>query len=344
MSLVGIIANPSSGKDIRRLVAHAVVAGNREKVSLLRRMLVGLHAAEVADVQIMPDRFGLGRQAIHELGRTQPEVVKAVRLLEMSCAGNRSDSLRAASILRELGAGCILTLGGDGTVGAVAKGSGDVPILAVSMGTNNVVPQFIEGTIAGLAAGIVARQGWKEEDGWCYRAKRIEVSVNGQVVNNALVDVAAVAGSHVGTRAVWEPDTLRQIVVTRASPSSIGLSAIIASMHIISEEDAFGAVARVGGDGPVTDVLTALAPGLVAHVRIAELTLLPPDRPWPVVPERPLLLALDGERDIGLFPDDQAFFTLRTGGPRIVRAERVMEEAARRHLFVSQGAAPRDLA
>ena len=55
MAAVGIIANPASGKDIRRLVAHATVCDNMEKVNLLRRILLGLQAAGVDRVLIMPD-------------------------------------------------------------------------------------------------------------------------------------------------------------------------------------------------------------------------------------------------------------------------------------------------
>ncbi|MDA8212194.1 MAG: ATP-NAD kinase, partial [Clostridia bacterium] len=50
MSTVGIIANPASGKDIRRLVAHATVVDNIEKVNLVRRILLGLQAVGVKQV------------------------------------------------------------------------------------------------------------------------------------------------------------------------------------------------------------------------------------------------------------------------------------------------------
>jgi len=42
---IGIIANPASGKDIRRLVAHASVFDNDEKSSIVRRVILGAHAA-----------------------------------------------------------------------------------------------------------------------------------------------------------------------------------------------------------------------------------------------------------------------------------------------------------
>jgi predicted polyphosphate/ATP-dependent NAD kinase len=47
---VGIIANRASGKDIRRLVAFGSVCDNEEKVSIVRRILLGLEAAGVDKV------------------------------------------------------------------------------------------------------------------------------------------------------------------------------------------------------------------------------------------------------------------------------------------------------
>jgi hypothetical protein len=35
---VGIIANPASGRDIRRLVAHGSVFDNQEKIHIIRRV------------------------------------------------------------------------------------------------------------------------------------------------------------------------------------------------------------------------------------------------------------------------------------------------------------------
>ena len=42
--------------------------------------------------------------------------------------------------------------------GLVASASGSTPILPLSPGTNNVFPQVREATIAGLAAGLVAKK------------------------------------------------------------------------------------------------------------------------------------------------------------------------------------------
>ena len=55
MSLVGIIANPSAGKDIRRLVAQARMVPNQEKINTIRRVLHALDSLDVQRVVIMPD-------------------------------------------------------------------------------------------------------------------------------------------------------------------------------------------------------------------------------------------------------------------------------------------------
>ncbi len=283
----------------------------------------------------MPDGFGIGHHALHDLHRRWPEVVSGVGILDMDFVGTWDDSVLAGTLLLKQGAGCILVLGGDGTVRDVAKGCADTPVLPVSTGTNNVIPRFIEGTIAGLAAGFMALQGKRAAEELCLRAKRIDIIVNGQVADLALVDVAVVAGSFAGSRAVWQVEMLRQVAVTSASPASLGLSSIVGLLHPVSVEDAWGAMVSVGPEGRTQTVLAPVGPGLMASVPIQELSIMVPGRPYAVVPERPLQLALDGERKIGLRSGDEAFLLLRTDGPWIVDVDRVMQRAARNRHFVS---------
>ena len=58
--MVGIVANPASGRDIRRLVAGASVFGNPEKAGMVFRVLTGLAAAGVDRALMMPAADGLG--------------------------------------------------------------------------------------------------------------------------------------------------------------------------------------------------------------------------------------------------------------------------------------------
>src|SRR5579864_6701689 len=105
----------------------------------------------------------------------------------MPVLATSADSTRAAQILAEMDAGCIITLGGDGTNRAVARGCGSVPLVPISTGTNNVFPTFLEGTIAGMAAGLV--EGGLRGERTVRRAPRLEVRVNRTAVESALVDV-----------------------------------------------------------------------------------------------------------------------------------------------------------
>ena len=67
MKPIGIIANPASGKDIRRLVAYGSVFDNAEKTNIVKRILIALDALQVRDVFIMPDSFGIGRRAMEDI-------------------------------------------------------------------------------------------------------------------------------------------------------------------------------------------------------------------------------------------------------------------------------------
>jgi predicted polyphosphate/ATP-dependent NAD kinase len=123
MSLVGIVANPASGKDIRRLVAHGSVFDNNEKSNILQRILLALDALGVERASIMPDYYGLGEQALDGLHLSSLQV----SLLDMPVEATEDDSTKAGRRFQEIGAGSIIVLGGDGTNRVVAKGCGSIP-------------------------------------------------------------------------------------------------------------------------------------------------------------------------------------------------------------------------
>lgn len=332
MSFVGIIANPASGKDIRRLVSHATVVNNNEKVSIVRRLLLALHALGIRRVEIMPDHFGIGERALKGL-RDRPEVVDATSLIDMSIEHTAADSLRAAQYLRDNGAGCIIVLGGDGTCRAVARGAGEVPLLPLSTGTNNVVPYFIEGTIAGSAAAYVALHPHAGPEKLCWRHKRLLVHVNGEMIDQALVEVALVSSSFVGARAVWETGSLRQVFVTRAQPVNIGLSSIIGVVRPVNPAYPGGASVTTAANG--RRVMAPIAPGVVVPVDIGEIAEIKAGVTYPVDPLRPAVLALDGEREITLYSGDEAQVELDPKGPWIVDVERTLAVAVEEGAFVA---------
>ena len=107
MASVGIIANPAAGKDIRRLVAQGRFVPNQEKVNILKRILAGLDAVGVERVLMMPDMARLGNGAL-DGGKYNLDV----EFVDMIVFNAARDSVRAASLMAEMGVGCIITLGG----------------------------------------------------------------------------------------------------------------------------------------------------------------------------------------------------------------------------------------
>ena len=57
--MIGIIANPSSGKDIRRLIANATCFDNMEKVNIIQRIMVVFNRMSDAQILFMDDAYGM---------------------------------------------------------------------------------------------------------------------------------------------------------------------------------------------------------------------------------------------------------------------------------------------
>ena len=325
-TIVGIIANPAAGKDIRRIVSQGRFISNQEKVNTLTRVMAGLEAVGVQRVVFMPDIAMLGTAASAEAISTIP-----THILDYTAFNEDRDSTTAAAMMSEMGAGCLVTLGGDGTNRAVAKGCGDVPLLPISTGTNNVFPTMVEGTIAGLAAGIVA-QGEIDLDTITNPSKSLEVRVDGEFRDIALVDVAVSKERFVGARAVWDIETLHEVYLARAEPASIGLSSIGSRLLPLAAEDNRGLYIRLGEGRE--HVSAPIAPGYIRQVGIQEWRTVEIGEPVPVG-LLPSTIALDGERTFTLRQKASAEVVLTMGGPRVVSIEKALAEASRQGLFRS---------
>ena len=116
MSKVGIIANPSAGKDIRRLVASGRVISNQEKANIITRFIRGLAFKGIKDFYFMPDKSGLFRPSVEEL---KNEINPF--FLDTKHYDGAEQTLLAAELINNLHCDCVLVLGGDGTNRLVAK-------------------------------------------------------------------------------------------------------------------------------------------------------------------------------------------------------------------------------
>ena len=334
MGTVGIIANPAASKDIRRLVAQGRVVPDWEKVNTIRRALVGLQSTGIDRVVAMPDSGHLCRRAADD-----PSVNIALEMLPMHSLYTEGDTTRAAAMMAEMGVDCLITLGGDGTNRAVVVGTNQLPIVAISTGTNNIFPVMVEGTLAGIAAGLVASGRMSLSD-TSVVSKTLQIWNNGEYLDVALVDVAISRERFVATRAIWNLATVHEVFLTRAEPAGIGLSSIGGRLHPISMGDVGGLRYRPGlpdADAEMpstaTTVIAPVAPGLVESVAIADWSLLQEGVPVDLEP-RNCTVALDGERSLTLTPDDHAQILLARNGPPVVQVQRTLRRAAELGLFL----------
>ena len=340
MPLIGIIANPSSGKDIRRLVADADGIDNQHKANIVRRVLRGIAAiagtagsagSDSITVAVMPEQANIRRRAVDGLEFPFP-----VDLLDSPCRGVAEDSQAAARQLADRGAAVIIVLGGDGTHRMVAKGCLDVPLLPISTGTNNVWPKRNEGTLAGIAAVLVAERRVPVESA-CRQTPRLDVLRDGRPIDMALVDVAVCDIPVPGARAVWDIKRIHQLVLARAHPGVLGLSAIGGSLPPGPDGRRCGLALEIGPGGD--EVLAPIAPGLVVPVPVREIRWLEPGERVPIA-SRPGTLALDGERETTVRAGDDLAVELSQHGPTMVDVDATLELAADQGCFIMPRRSP----
>jgi len=330
LSLVGIIANPASGKDIRRLVAYGSAFDNQEKVRMVRRILLGLFAVGVDEVCYMPDYYGIVPRALDGLKIDAP-----VFPLDFDAKADQRDSTEAARVMEKSGATCIVTLGGDGTNRVVAKGTLKVPILPISTGTNNVFPFMVEATIAGMAAGLVATNLVPLEE-CVFCSTKLEIKLDGKIVDLALVDVAVCEDLFLGSKAVWDMRKVSQIFLNRAEPGNIGFSSIGGHLHPVKAEEPQCLCLKLGGSGRF--VKAPVAPGIVEKIFISEQKVMNVGEEVEIATV-PSVLALDGEREVEVRRGQHALICLAKEGPLVVDVKRTMDSAMKRKILapVSDG-------
>ncbi len=333
---VGIIANPAAGRDIRRLVARASVFPIAEKCNMIMRILSGLGALGITKVFLMQDASGIAGRVRRGLQIRSHDRVQHPRLifLETSVADGPAATLAATRKMVAAGVRVIIVLGGDGTHRLVAQFSEQVPITALSTGTNNVFPTVCEATTAGLATALVAK-GQILTPAAIVQNKVLHVSVGDQE-EIALVDVCVSTDLWTGSKAVWQTHELDQLFVTFAEPDATGLSTIAGLIHPLSRRAPHGLSLNLVSptNAPLT-VNAPIAPGLVLPIGVSEVRCILPGDPQPVRANRGVI-ALDGERMIEFDGTQQVRIWLDKNGPRTVQVKRVMEVAAQQGLLTNR--------
>ncbi len=317
-----------SGKDVRRLAARASTTTPEIKRDQVARSVIGAVAAGARQVLLVQEPFRISAAAVENL-----ELDARIDLLDVGAELSARDTARAAQAMREAEVSVLIALGGDGTQRAVAKAWPDVVLLPLSTGTNNVFPRSIEATAAGAAAGIVA-SGRLELDDLAPRSKCVQVEIDGEAPDLALIDAALVVDDALGNFMPFKPEQLRRVVLSRAEPASVGMSPIGGLLEPCGSEDEFGVdvvCAGQAGEG-VRELQVPISPGLYRPVHVVQVQRV--DLGQDVEIEGPGLLAFDGDRERMLAPGQKARLRVTRDGPRVLDVARTLARAAREGLFV----------
>ncbi len=345
---IGVIANPVSARDIRRVVANAGNLQTSDRVNIVLRMLAAAAACGVARALLMPDRGGIRAllertfRREHGLGHAYPQT----EWLDMEPTSTVDDTFRATRMLVDAGVSTIVVLGGDGTHRAVVRellrcGS-RIPIAGLSTGTNNAFPEMREPTVIGMAVGLFASGRLDAADALAPN-KLIDVAIDdGEGASGepqrdvAIVDAVITSDRYVGARALWKPESLLAAYLAFADPQCIGLSAIGGLLEPVGRRQSGGLAIEMAHDTApaVLSLRAPIAPGMVRPVPIASWKRMVADEPL-IIRHDAGTVALDGERELGFEPGQRVTATLRENAFFTVDVARCMQRAAQQGLLRS---------
>ncbi|MFC7129010.1 NAD(+)/NADH kinase [Haloferax chudinovii] len=334
---IGLVVNPAAGRDIRRLTGGASVSNNYAKRRTAGCVLAGLTLVDDVEVLVMPDNTGLADRIVDDA----PDRI-GIDFVDMTVTASGQDSRAAAAHFADH-ADAVVVLGGDGTTRDVAQTIGDVPVVSISTGTNNVVPTPVDGTVAGAAAALVG-SGAVPAAETTTRHGTVKVDVvrsEETTVIRGLATVGILDRPFVGTRAILDPSDIVGGVVSRSSPAEIGLSGIAGGLVTHRPDDPGGVgfrLARDGADGtdapdaadaatgPATTVRAITVPGNLSTVDVAEHRVLDDGEDYAFEVDRGVI-SVDGEREHEV-RNGTVHLRPVSDGPRLVDVEAVLERAA----------------
>ena len=315
---IGIIANPTSARDIRRVVANAGNLQITDRANMLVRLLAAAAACGVQRALVMPERGGI-RSLLERHVKRGDAVLPVIEFLDMEPESTVEDSFVATRLLARAGVEAIVVLGGDGTHRAVVRelvsSGASVPIAGMSTGTNNAFPEMREPTITGIAVGLYASGRIKRADALLPN-KLIEVAIDGgdreARRDIAIVDAVVSHERSIGARALWKPELLDAAYFAFADPQAIGLSAIGGMLQPVGRCERGGLAVSIAANGrkPALNIHVPIAPGMVRPVPIASWQRIAADVPMTAECAAGTV-ALDGERELPFAHGERVRLTLR---------------------------------
>jgi hypothetical protein len=329
MKHLGIIVNPMSGRDVRRVAARASTHSHQNKQQQVTRLILGALNHGVDRIYLANEPFRINERAIENLAERDQ-----IEILAFPLTHTAADTTHMAEAMWAAGCRTFIVLGGDGTSRIVARALPGATLLPLSTGTNNVFPQLVEASVAGAAAGLICSQQLASQD-HCYRCKQIHIKVNGGAADGgvedmALVDAVLLHNEQMGSLLPFPPENIREVFLSRAEPASVGISPIGGFVMPCGAQDPFG-VHIVCGEPAVKRIRVPLSPGLYGNIPIESFQRVELGTTHLI--QGPGILAFDGDRSISLEAADRAEITINNDGPWIIEPARVMRAAATAGLF-----------
>ncbi|MGI9604380.1 MAG: NAD(+)/NADH kinase [Acidimicrobiales bacterium] len=324
---IGLLVNPRSGSDVRRAVAAAGSSTFEDKISIIRRVVLGALEHGVDHFVAMPDHHRIVTRATETIRAARVEILD-----DLDITHTEDDSRRAAAAMRDRGCLLVVVLGGDGTNRVVAQGWPDGALLPMSTGTNNAFPYYVEPTVAGSAVGLLGSGLVPLAD--VAVAQKVIGLRHGDEHDLALIDAVAVDDPYVGSLELFDPATMRVALLARADPAAIGFSAVGGLIEPVSPTDAGGLLIEFAplADQPSAAVRAPTAPGYYSTVGISAVRRVADHEEIEV--DGPVLLAFDGERKRRVGDGEKVQMWIDPSGPRVIDVRAVMERAVADGVFL----------
>ncbi|WP_048816665.1 NAD(+)/NADH kinase [Caldisphaera lagunensis] len=318
---VGIIINPNSGTDARRLTSNAQFMDSIQKLRIIKSVIMGLISTGINDIAVMPDYLGIAYNLIRDLKIEGVDL----SIIDIDPEGDFNDTKNSIKIFRKENSPLIILLGGDGTIRAAAEESIDIPYLPLSTGTNNTIPYLVEGTVAGLAAGYFINYNIKE--GLC-NLNKIDIYINKEFKSIALVDVSTTNYKYKGT-GIIDLSMIIDSVVIYGKPTSIGLASIgglIYDMGCNSSKFVY-----INFNGNKYKIKAIASPGVVKNIDINYYKIV--DVGNKILMEKSFFIEADGERLYPVDYEDEVISYVNPNGPKILDINKIMEFISKNQLF-----------
>ncbi len=314
---VGIIVNPNSGKDIRRLVSNAFVVPQQFKSNELLKVYEGLMNEGVRKVFIMPDFSDVSRRARETYSNKIDTVILETKRLD-----EESTTIESAKKMDSLGLECVIIFGGDGTSRLVSNYLKNIPILAISTGTNNLFPENIDGTVAGIAVGKFVNSDNKKS--FINKTKKIDIFFGEQYMDSALVDIAVTNIPYIGARAVWSMEPVSEIFINKVKPTGIGFSSIGFRLvkNLKSEESIYIKISKNKNNSKIK-FQSPIAPGKIEEIFIDNWKLFKKSEIIKIQTNKGTL-ALDGERRLEFSGKNKANIRINNNGPTCLKIGEIL--------------------